>query len=69
MIKALRRFRITKFERAYIKLYNGRIRPEQFAEAAGMEDEKAAWERLNEYRRAVLRGDLEDPRDKYGLWR
>lgn len=69
MIKLLRRIRMTKFERAYIRLYNGRIKPEDFAEAAGVADEGEAWRMLADYRRAVMRDELPDPRDKYDLWR
>lgn len=65
----IRRLKMTPFERAYIKLYNGRITPDRFAEAAGIQDKEKAWAQLCEYRRSVIAGEIPDPRDKYNLWR
>ena len=60
---------MTKFERAYIALYNDRITAEQFAEAAGIPDKAEAWRQLCEYRERVIDGEIPDPRDKYNKWR
>ena len=60
---------MTRFERAYIDLYNDRIQLEQFAEAAGIPDQAEAWRQLCEYRQKVLDGEIQDPRDKYHKWR
>ena len=58
--------RPTQFEQAYIDLYNGRLKnAPEFAEAAGIEDVEKAWDRLVEYRKQVLRGEIPDPRDAY----
>lgn len=69
MLFMIKRLRMTRFERAYIRLYNGEIGAEQFAEAAGMPDKGKAWRQLCEYRRQVIAGDIPDPRDKYKLWK
>ena len=69
MISLLRRFKMTRFERAYIKLYNSRITAADFAAAAGIPDKKQAWAQLCEYRRQVVRGEIPDPRDKDTMWR
>ena len=60
---------MTRFERAYIDLYNDRITLEQFAEAAGIQDPAEAWRQLCEYRQKVIDGEIQDPRDKYHKWR
>lgn len=60
---------MTRFERAYIDLYNDRILLSQFAEAAGIKDQAEAWRQLCEYRQKVLDGEIKDPRDKYHCWR
>lgn len=69
MLKLLLRFKMTRFERAYIKLYNDRITAEQFAAAAGIPDTEQAWAQLCEYRQQVMNGKIADPRDKYNMWR
>jgi len=69
LISLLRRFKMTRFERAYIRLYNSRITAEQFAEAAGIADKEQAWAQLCDYRQKVVDGEIEDPRDKYNMWR
>lgn len=63
-----RRIRLTRFERAYVKLYNDRITAKQFHIVAGIEDPEEAWKQLCQYRRRVVRGQIEDPRGKY-RWR
>ena len=61
--------RPTQFEQAYIDLYNGRLRnAPEFARVAGIEDVEKAWDRLVEYRKQVLRGEIPDPRDTYKAW-
>ena len=60
---------MTKFEKAYIDLYNDRITLADFAEASGIADKDQAWQQLREYREKVLKGEIEDPRDKYHAWR
>lgn len=60
---------MTRFERAYIDLYNDRITREQFASAAGIDDPEEAWRELCEYRKKVIDGEIQDPRDKYHKWR
>ena len=69
MLGILRRWKMTPFERAYIALYNGRIRRADFAKAAGTEDQEDAWRQLCEYRRRVIAGEIPDPRDVYDKWR
>lgn len=59
---------MTRFERAYIDLYNDNITLAQFAEAAGIPDHAEAWRQLCEYRQKVLSGEIQDPRDKYHKW-
>lgn len=60
---------MTQFEKAYIDLYNERITPQQFSTAAGIPDQAEAWRQLCEYRRKVVDGEIQDPRDKYNKWR
>ena len=60
---------MTKFERAYILLYNDRITLEEFADQAGIEDKAVAFETLRLYRERVLSGEIPDPRDTYNQWR
>lgn len=69
MFRWLARWIPTRFERAYIDLYNDRITPQQFAAAAGIANKEEAWRQLCEYRRQVIAGDIADPRDKYHRWR
>ena len=59
----------TRFEKAYILLYNGRISGNQFHKKAGIEDREEAWKQLCEYRERVVAGEIRDPRDKYNRWR
>ena len=60
---------MTRFEQAYIDLYNDRITAAEFAQAAGIADSEKAWRQLHEYRRRVIQGEIPDPRSKYNLWR
>ena len=60
---------MTKFERAYIELYNDIITLQQFAQAAGIPDEAEAMRQLLEYREKVLDGVISDPRDTHNRWR
>lgn len=59
----------TRFERAYIRLYNGRITAKRFVASCGIADKNEAWETLCEYRKRVVAGEIPDPRDKYNRWR
>jgi len=59
----------TRFERAYILLYNSRITLKQFHVKAGIPDKDEAWKKLCEYRERVISGKIRDPRDKYNRWR
>ena len=61
--------RPSRFERAYIDLYNDRITAQQFHIAAGIEDREQAWRQLREYRHRVLIGEIPDPRDRWHKWR
>lgn len=60
---------MTRFERAYIALYNDEITLEQFPQAAGIKDPAEAWRQLCEYRQNVITGEEQDPRDKHNKWR
>ena len=60
---------MTRFERAYIDLYNDRITLEQFPQAAGIQDPEEALRQLRKYREQVIDGEIKDPRDKYHKWR
>ena len=53
--------RKTKFEKAYIALYNERITINQFPKAAGLEPEEAL-RQLKEYRDRIMRREIPDPR-------
>ncbi len=69
MIKGLiKKRRPTRFERAYILLYNEKIRLSQFAEEAGIPDAEEAQKQLVSYRQRVIKGEIEDPRDTYNKW-
>lgn len=59
----------TRFERAYIRLYNDKITVQQFAAESGLGDKEEALRVLREYREKILRGEVEDPRGKYGKWK
>jgi len=59
----------TRFEKAYILLYNSRIKASQFHIKAGITDKAEAWRQLREYRDRVISGEIPDPRDKYNRWR
>lgn len=59
----------TRFEKAYIRYYNGRITIESFLESCGIDGKETAWKELNDYRRRVLSGEIPDPRDRYRKWR
>ncbi len=63
------RFLPTRFERAYIRLYNNRITVGQFLAQCGVQGKAEAWKALCEYRTKVERGELPDPRDTYHCWR
>ena len=68
-LKLFKRMKMTRFERAYIDIYNGRILLSDFAAAAGFDDPVKARAALSAYRRKVVCGEIPDPRDTYGLWR
>ncbi len=55
--------RKTKFERAYIALYNEKITINQFPKAAGLEPQEAL-KQLQEYRQKIMRREIPDPRGK-----
>ena len=59
---------MTRFEKAYIKLYNDEITFDDFPKLSGIPDPAAAWDELCAYREKVLDGEIEDPRDKYHKW-
>lgn len=59
----------TRFEKAYIRYYNGRITIEKFFETCGIDDKDTAWNTLKDYRRRVVSGEVKDPREKYRRWR
>ena len=59
----------TRFEKAYINLYNDRITLADFPQAAGIADPAEAWTRLVEYRRQGGNGLIPDPRDTFNRWR
>lgn len=69
MIGLIRWLRASRFERAYIRLYNGEIAVEQFINTCGIEGKKKALDTLCKYREKVLSGEIPDPRDKYHKWR
>lgn len=58
----------TDLERAYIRLYNGKITLSQFVAECGIQDQAEAWKTLREYREKVVSGEMQDPRDKYRKW-
>lgn len=68
MIGLLRWLRASRFERAYILLYNNRIEADQFHIKAGISNKREAWRKLTEYRRRVIAGEIPDPRDTYRKW-
>ena len=55
--------RKTKFEKAYIALYNEKITIDKFPQAAGLEPEEA-YKQLQEYRDKIMHGEIQDPRGK-----
>lgn len=64
-----RRIFPTRVERAYIRLYNGRITANRFVDTCGIKGRAKAWETLCEYRKKVVAGEIPDPRDTYNRWR
>lgn len=69
MIAWIRYLRATRFEKAYISLYNNRITLSTFLSTCGIDGKDLAWKKLCEYRRRVISGEIPDPRDTYNRWR
>ena len=58
----------TRFEKAYIRLYNSEIDLKQFYKECGIKGEDQAWKALCEYRKRVISGEIRDPRDRFNRW-
>ena len=66
ILALIRRLKMTPFEKAYIDLYNGCTTLDGFIARCGIDNPDKARRELNRYRHKILRGEIKDPREKYG---